>query len=193
MRVVKAAAVVLAAGASRRLGEPKQLVRLSGETLVERAVRICREAGCNPVVVVLGASSDEIQRQCSFEDAKILVNEEWTEGMGSSVRAGIRALDGDVDGCVVVTCDMPAISTEHLHELMKTGEKTASTYAGRRGVPAFFPRSSFAQLMKLRGDTGARDLLKDAGTVELEGGEIDLDTADDLARVRELFGEAPSV
>ena len=184
---MKAAAIVLAAGASRRLGEPKQLIRLAGETLVERAARICREAGCDPVVVVLGASADEIQRRCSFEDAKILVNEEWPEGMGSSVRTGIRALDEDVEGCVVVTCDMPAVSAEHLREVTKTGEKTASTYAGRRGVPAFFPRSSFAQLMKLRGDTGARDLLKDAPAVGLKGGEIDLDTADDLARVRELF------
>jgi CTP:molybdopterin cytidylyltransferase MocA len=188
VRIVKVAAIVLAAGASRRLGEPKQLIRLAGETLVERAVRICREADCDPVVVVLGASANEIQKQCTFEDAKILINEEWTEGMGASVRTAVSALDDVVDGCVVVTCDMPAVSVEHLRELMRTGEKTGSTYAGRRGVPAFFPRASFAQLMELRGDIGARDLLKDAPTVELKGGEIDLDTADDLARVRELFG-----
>lgn len=185
---MKAAAIVLAAGASRRLGEPKQLIRLGDETLVERSARLCREAGCDPVVVVLGASANEIQKQCTFEDAKITVNEEWTEGMGSSLRAGVSALDEDVDGCVVVTCDMPAVSAEHLRELLRTGEKTASTYAGRRGVPAFFPRSSFAQLMELQGDAGARDLLKDARAVELKGGEIDLDTADDLARLRELFG-----
>jgi CTP:molybdopterin cytidylyltransferase MocA len=189
---VKAAAIVLAAGASRRLGEPKQLIRLAGETLVERAARICREADCDPVVVVLGASANEIRKQCTLDGAKILVNEEWTEGMGASVRAGVSALDEDVDACVVMTCDMPAVSVEHLRELMGTGEKTASTYAGRRGVPAFFPRASFAQLTELRGDTGARDLLKDARTVELKGGEIDLDTADDLARIRELFGQAPS-
>ena len=189
---MKTAAIVLAAGASRRLGEPKQLIRLSGETLVERAVRVCREAGCDPVVVVLGASAKQIRKQCSFEDAKILVNEEWPEGMGSSLRAGVTALAEDVDGCAVVTCDMPAISMEHLRELMKTGEKTASTYAGRRGVPAFFPRSSFAQLIELRGDTGARELLRDAPTVELKGGEIDVDTVDDLARVRELFGRTSS-
>jgi CTP:molybdopterin cytidylyltransferase MocA len=189
---MKAAAIVLAAGASRRLGEPKQLVRLAGEALVERTARICREAGCDPVVVVLGASADEIRKQCTFAGAEILVNDDWAEGMGSSVRTGIKALDDDVDGCVVVTCDMPAVSVDHLRELMRTGEKTASTYAGRRGVPAFFPRSSFAQLMELRGDTGARDLLKEARGVELKGGEIDLDTADDLARVREMFGQALS-
>jgi CTP:molybdopterin cytidylyltransferase MocA len=187
---VKVAAIVLAAGASRRLGEPKQLIRIAGETLVERATRVCREAGCDPVVVVLGASAEEIRKQCSLEDATVLTNEEWGEGMGASVRAGIKALDEDVDGCVVVTCDMPAVSVEHLCELMNTGKKTASTYASRRGVPAFFPRCSFAQLMELRGDTGARDLLKDAPGVELKGGEIDLDTVDDLARIREMFGNA---
>lgn len=186
---MKTAAIVLAAGASRRLGEPKQLIRIAGETLVERTARICREAGCDPVVVVLGSSAEEIRKQCSFEGAKVLINEEWTEGMGSSLRAGVSALDEDVDGCVVVTCDMPAVSAEHLRELMRTGEKTASAYGDRRGVPAYFPHSSFAPLMELRGDTGARDLLKDAPAVELKGGEIDLDTVDDLARVRELFGQ----
>lgn len=77
------AAIVLAAGASRRLGELKQLVSLQGETLVERAVRVCREAGCNPVVVVLGASADRVRKTCSFKDVLVVVNEGWPEGMGA--------------------------------------------------------------------------------------------------------------
>src|SRR5712692_459157 len=96
------AALVMAAGASSRLGSPKQLVRLGAETLLERAVRVAREAGCSPVVVVLGALAD-------------------------------------VDGCVVMTCDMPAVTVSHLQVLMSTGEMVASSYAGRRGVPAYFP------------------------------------------------------
>ena len=117
----------------------------------------------------------------------IVVNDAWSEGMGSSLQAGVNALDSGVDGCVIVTCDMPAVSPAHLRELMKTGEITASEYAGRRGVPAYFPASTFAALMQLRGDAGARDLLKAANAVQLPGGELDVDTEQDLERARTLF------
>jgi molybdenum cofactor cytidylyltransferase len=177
------AAVVLAAGASTRLGSPKQLVRLGSENLLERAVRVAREAGCSPVVVVLGASADLIQAECALGDALIVVNGEWASGMGSSVAAGVRAL-GEVDGCLVMTCDMPAVSSVHLRELAASGEVSASYYAGRRGVPAYFPAASFGELMELRGDAGAREVLFLARSVELVRGEVDLDTVSDLERVR---------
>jgi molybdenum cofactor cytidylyltransferase len=176
------AAVVLAAGASTRLGEPKQLVRLAGETLLERAVRTAREAGCSPVVVVLGAEADQIAEECDLSDAVVVVNEEWSEGMASSIRVGVGALQ-DADGVVLMACDQPAVSAAHLRALMKTGEATASAYAGRRGVPAYLPAASFAQLMELRGDVGARELLRGADAVELANGELDVDTGEDLERL----------
>ena len=182
------AAIVLAAGASRRLGELKQLVRLQDETLVERAVRVCREAGCNPVVVVLGASADRVRETCSFKDALVIVNEGWSEGMGGSVRVGVNALGPGVNGCVITTCDMPAVSPEHLRKLITADEVTASFYAGRHGVPAYFPQAMFRRLMELQGDTGAREMLKNASAVELAGGEMDVDTVEDLANARETFG-----
>lgn len=181
------AALVLAAGASRRLGELKQLVRLNGETLVERAVRVCREAGCSPVVVVLGASAAEVREQCEFWDAEIVTNDEWAEGMGSSVRRGVQALPSEAAGCVITTCDQPAVTLEHLRALMLSGELTASAYAGRHGVPAYFPRRMFADLMSLSGDAGARQLLRDARSLELANGELDIDTPADLARVERLL------
>jgi molybdenum cofactor cytidylyltransferase len=180
-------AVVLAAGASKRLGEPKQLLMLGGETLLARAVRVARAAGCSPVVVVLGFSAASIQAGCELEDAVIVVNEDWVEGMGSSVRAGVGALR-DLDACVVMTCDMPAVTATHLGALMASGEVTASSYAGKKGVPAFFPACAFRSLMELRGDAGAKDLLRPARFVELVGGELDVDTRADLERARELFG-----
>jgi molybdenum cofactor cytidylyltransferase len=183
---VSVAAVVLAAGGSSRLGEPKQLVRLGGENLLERSVRVAREAGCSPVVVVLGASVEVIRPQCSLGDARVLVNEGWEEGMASSIRLGVGAL-AKVDGCVVMTCDQPAVTVGHL-SLLIGNEVKASRYAGRNGIPAFFPAAVFGDLMGLRGDTGARDLLAGAGFVELEDGELDVDTVGDLVRVRELFG-----
>ena len=181
------AAVVLGAGSSSRLGEPKQLVRLGEENLLERAVRVAREVGCWPVVVVLGASAEVIRSQCSLGDARVLVNEGWEEGMASSIRLGVGALSG-VDGCVVMTCDQPAVTVEHLSRLTVGDEVKASRYAGRNGIPAFFPAAVFGELMELRGDKGARELLAGSGFVELEGGELDVDTLGDLVRVRELFG-----
>ncbi len=181
------AALVMAAGASSRLGSPKQLVRLGAETLLERAVRVAREAGCSPVVVVLGASAAVIQAQCSLGDARVVVNQDWDSGMGGSIGVGVGALN-DVDGCVVMTCDMPAVTVSHLQVLMSTGEMVASSYAGRRGVPAYFPAGVFGELMELRGDVGARGLLQGARCVELVGGDLDVDTVGDLDRVRELLG-----
>jgi molybdenum cofactor cytidylyltransferase len=139
------------------------------------------------VVVVLGASADVIRSQCSLDDARVLVNEGWEEGMASSIRLGVGDLSA-VDGCVVMTCDQPTVTVEHLSRLMVGEEVKASRYAGRNGIPAFFPATVFGDLMELRGDKGARELLAGVGFVELTGGELDLDTGGDLVRVRELFG-----
>jgi CTP:molybdopterin cytidylyltransferase MocA len=180
------AAVVLAAGASVRLGEPKQLVVIAGETLLERAVRTAREAGCAPVVVVLGAEAERMREQCDLGGAVVAVNEAWEEGMASSIRVGVGAVGG-ADGVLLMTCDQPAVTAEHLLALMAEGQVTASSYAGRRGVPAYFPAASFPALMELTGDAGARELLRGAATVELVGGELDVDTAADLAEAARLF------
>jgi molybdenum cofactor cytidylyltransferase len=190
-RKVSTAAIVLAAGESRRLGELKQLVRLNGERLLERAVRMCREAGCAPIVVVLGASAGEIREKCEFGSAQLVVNERWVEGMGPSLAAGVSALEDDVEGCLVLTCDQPAVSAAHLRELMKRGELLASSYAGRRGVPAFFPASRFAELIQLQGDAGAREMLKEACALPLPDGDLDIDTPEDLERARRLFSKRP--
>lgn len=182
------AAVVLAAGGSTRLGEPKQLVMLAGESLLERAVRTAREAGCAPVVVVLGSEANRVRARCDLSDEVVVVNEAWGEGMASSIRAGVSALPG-ADGVVVLTCDQPSVTAEHLRALMATGEVTASAYAGQRGVPAYFPAVLLGELMNLGGDAGARDLLRSAQAVELVGGELDVDTAADMTEAKRLFGE----
>jgi molybdenum cofactor cytidylyltransferase len=181
------AAIVLAAGASTRLGQPKQLVEIGGETLLQRAVRTAREAGCDPVVVVLGAAAEQILKRCDLSDAIVAMNSEWQQGMASSVRAGLAATSG-AEGVVLTTCDQPAVTAAHLRALMATDSVTASAYAGRRGVPAYFPAALFAELMRLRGDAGARDLLHEAATVDLAGGELDVDTVLDLDKAKMLFG-----
>ena len=110
--------------------------------------------------------------------------------MASSIRLGVvAAAEAAVDSVVVMACDQPAVSAAHLRELMEGGgEVVASEYAGRRGVPAYFPDRVFGELMELRGDLGARELLRSARSVELVGGELDVDTVGDLERVRERLG-----
>jgi CTP:molybdopterin cytidylyltransferase MocA len=187
------AAIVLAAGASTRLGEPKQLVVLGGETLLERALRTARAAGCMPVVIVLGARYVEIVDSCTLSDAVPVINHNWKQGMSSSIRLGVQTLESigeDSDGVVLMTCDQPAVTAEHLRALMTAGDVRASGYAGQKGVPAYFPAASFAELMALQGDTGARELLRGAEAIELPGGELDVDTADHLAQVRRWLATA---
>lgn len=184
------AAVVLAAGASTRLGKPKQLVAIAGETLLERAVHTAREAGCSPVVVVLGARHIEILEHSKLGNAVPVINSEWMEGMASSIRLGVTTLGsvaGVVEGVLLLACDQPAATASHLRALMTSHEMIASAYAGRRGVPAYFPASAFAGLLELRGDRGARELLQTAKAINLPDGEVDVDTVEDLARAEKLF------
>jgi molybdenum cofactor cytidylyltransferase len=183
--------VVLAAGASTRLGEPKQLVMLGGETLLERAVRIAREAQCLPVVVVIGADYLQVVGNTTLGDVVTVINDEWQEGMASSIRLGVRSLGvvaKDAEGVLLMTCDQPAVTVKHLVRLITKAEVNASRYAGKNGVPAFFPKKYFGKLMELKGDVGARELLAEARYEELENGELDVDTMKDLERARELFG-----
>jgi CTP:molybdopterin cytidylyltransferase MocA len=185
------AAVVLAAGASTRLGEPKQLIVMDGETLLERAVCTARAAGCDPVVVVLGAAYVEILATNSLGDAATVINDEWKEGMASSIRLGVRSLGliaKDAEGVLLMTCDQPAVTVEHLHRVMARQEVKASRYAERNGVPAYFPKEYFGELMSLAGDAGARGLLAQARSEVLAHGELDIDTPEDLAQARKLFG-----
>jgi molybdenum cofactor cytidylyltransferase len=191
------AAVVLAAGGSTRLGEPKQLVVIGGETLLERAVRTARAAGCVPVLVVLGAAAEEVRARCDLGDAVVIVNPDWEEGMASSIGVGLRAARvgvgavKDIEGVVLMTCDQPAVTAEHLRALMAAGEVTASAYAGRRGVPAYFTASSFAALLQLKGDAGARELLRGVRAIELANGELDVDTTADVDAAKRLCGTRP--
>jgi CTP:molybdopterin cytidylyltransferase MocA len=187
----KVAAIMLAAGASRRLGQPKQLVRLPRETLLERSVRTAIDAGCDPVVVVLGSNADLVQSQCDLSTAHVVLNARWAEGMATSIRAALELLHVEQsrpDGALLMVCDQPAVTPKHLRLLMETGRTTASEYEGRRGVPAYFPANLFPELKRLTGDAGARELLRTADSVPLVGGELDVDTPEALEEARRRFG-----
>jgi molybdenum cofactor cytidylyltransferase len=184
------AAIVLAAGASSRLGRPKQLVVLAGRTLLERILQTARDADCAPVIVVLGVAAERILEQINLEGAVVAVNESSEEGMAGSIRLGVRTVltaAPESDGVLVMACDQPAVTTEHLRALAGSGQVCASSYAERRGIPVYFPSTAFAQLSALQGDEGARALLQNACSIPLPNGELDIDTESDLARAVKLF------
>ena len=191
-------AIILAAGASRRLGRPKQLVQVGGERLLDRAVRVVTESGIGPIVVVLGAHREavlaEAMPQADFPLVRTVFNPNWERGIGSSIQLGARAaLDQSsaVDGLMILVCDQPLLSVRHIVALLSafapSGQQViaASIYAGTIGIPAVFPSSYFERLKNLDGDTGARSILRDPSSrirpIVFEGGERDIDTAQDLA------------
>jgi molybdenum cofactor cytidylyltransferase len=182
------AAIVLAAGASLRLGSPKQLVWLGAETLLERTVRVAIEAALKPVYGVVSA---DFRSEPAPVGMIRVVNYEAAEGMASSIRAGLVALRSNVEivsGVIILACDQPAVTAAHLRELADgDGEVVASAYSGRKGVPAYFPCAVFEALMALRGDIGARELVQNARAVSLADGDLDVDTVQDLDRARKLY------
>lgn len=180
------AGIVLAAGSSTRLGRPKQTVVLDGEMLVERAVRVAQEAGLSPVIAVMNPEGD-FGHSLQQLGCLVVINESAAEGMASSICRGVVVAKMlKASGAVLMTCDQIAISPEHLQALCEEPANIAgSGYAGRVGIPAYFPASSFEDLQQLSGDVGARELLRTARVVADEKLALDIDTEEDLARVRD--------
>jgi molybdenum cofactor cytidylyltransferase len=189
------AAIVLAAGESRRLGQPKQLLMFESEILLERALRLASEAGAMPVIAVLGANRDAIRATVRFGAATVVVNENWAQGMAISIHAGLQAVEStaeNIAGVILMTCDQPRLNADHLRSLIKVFKAQpapaiiASEYAKVHGTPALFPRSAFPGLFALRGDRGARALIVNPPcpviALPFVGGEIDIDLPTDLAQ-----------
>lgn len=187
------AAIILAAGASSRLGQPKQLLKVHGEFLIDRAIRIAVECGAEPVFNVFGANFEVICASMRPSKSISVINEQWQQGMATSIHAGLRAMEAAVPhatGALLMGCDQPRLSAEHLRTLLATFETrdlpaiVCSSYGGIRGAPAVFPPTVFSQLRALRGDKGARSLLAQAPcpviAKEFPGGETDIDLPSDL-------------
>ncbi len=158
-------AIVLAAGASSRFGEPKQLVRFEGQPLVQRVIAGATELAGAAVSVVLGAYAAEIAATLPPGSASIIVNRDWQEGIASSIRAAVARLPGACDGVLMLLADQPLVSRESLNRLVAAWRRAprsiiASRYRAVTGVPAIFPRWCFSDLAALRGDQGARILLR---------------------------------
>lgn len=188
---MRVAGILLAAGASRRMGQPKQLLEVEGETLVHRAARVALEAGLEPVIVVLGCQANEVGAACAGLALQMVVNKAWPEGMASSIRAGINAVPQDAAAALILACDQPAVDEAFLMALMESnrlepGRIIAAGYAGAVGIPALFPRRCFEVLKGLTGDRGACALLGEADVMSLQllRGDMDIDTLQDFEEMR---------
>ena len=198
-------AVILAAGASTRMGRPKQLLQFGGETMLRRAASVALEAGCRPVVVVTGAHATASRKALRGLDVREAENQQWESGISSSVRVGIEALvtaNPQSAAVVLMLCDQPFVTREIIAQLvaahLETGRSiVASRYGGSYGVPALFGKVHFAELTTLEGAAGAKQVIqKHLAKVHLlpfPEGEIDIDTPDDLARLQSTdYSDAPN-
>ena len=186
----------MAAGASTRLGQPKQLVRLRGRSLIERSVRLAQEVSPNRVVVVIGADHLRVRRHLYAKSLRprIVRSPNWRQGMSTSLKDGLQALPASAHGLLVLLCDQPAIAACDIGRLVRAWRQrpaapTAAAFSGRIGAPAIFPRRFFRNLQSLAGDKGARDLLRSnaqTSTVQMPAAAIDVDTPADRRALSRL-------
>ena len=188
-------AVILAAGSSSRMGVPKQTLRFRGQSMLRRAALAALGAGCRPVIVVTGAHAEQSGGELRGLDVLEVVNDLWETGMASSVRAGVEGLVGanpEAAAAVLMLCDQPHVTAEVIEGLVAAYRTTgrpvvASAYGGSYGVPALFGRALFAELARLEGAAGAKQLIKrhaaEAHLLPFRGGEVDVDTPDDFSRL----------
>jgi CTP:molybdopterin cytidylyltransferase MocA len=184
------ACAVLAAGASRRLGQAKQIVRVRGRPLVRAIAEAACASACGRVAVVLGARAELVRPALAGLPVSVLINAGWDEGMASSVRLAARwAVRHAARALVLATVDQVHLQRAHLDRLIAASDggrrAVASAYGGVRGVPAVVPAALFDQLVRLSGDEGARALLRaapDLIALDWAEGAFDLDSGEDLRR-----------
>ncbi|HEX3855038.1 MAG TPA: nucleotidyltransferase family protein [Polyangiaceae bacterium] len=187
----KVACALLAAGASRRLGQPKQLLLYRGQPLVRLAAQAVWQSRASACALVVGAHGAAVRAALGALPFELLDNPDWEQGLASSVRvAAAWAGDCNCDALLLTLCDQPRLSAAHLDRLIaefeRTGRCVASGYAEKNGVPALLPKACFAALAGLGGDAGASRLLNGSlpvGTVAWPEGELDVDTLESAQRL----------
>jgi molybdenum cofactor cytidylyltransferase len=187
------AIVILAAGSSSRMGQPKQLLEYKSETLIARICHLALDTECRPVVLVLGANADLIKQHVPInEDLIVVHNPDWSQGMSTTLRTGIQQLQNaspEVEYLLVLLVDQPFIDLKLINQLLSSaklqpGKIVATAYDGILGVPAIFPKSYFELLSNIQGDKGARKVLmqhqEDVFPISFSQAAYDLDTPEDL-------------
>lgn len=183
------AGILLAAGAGRRFGMPKALVRHRGTLFVEHAAEVLHSGGCHPVVVVLGAQAAEVRQQASLPGSSLVDNPEWTTGMGSSLRVGLAALaDESAAAALILPVDTPGVTAEAVRRFVALASPSAlarASYNGRPGHPVLIGRDRWPDVSAgAVGDAGARTYL--TSHVPLDVPCEDVASGDDVDRPEDL-------
>lgn len=192
---MKTGVIILAAGSSSRLGRPKQLIVFQEKKLIQKAIEEAEKSKPDSLVLVLGWSPELIKT--GFDSVKIpfVINENWEEGMASSMQAGLRFLleKGHPDQVILMLVDQPFVDADLLNSLILEKEKSgkgivACNYSDTLGVPAIFDRAYFEVMLSLKGSEGAKKVIlknkADVFTVDFPLGAVDLDTKEDLERLK---------
>ena len=187
--------IILAAGESKRLGNPKQLLSFEGNTLLARVAATASASGLYPVIAVLGANAEKMKSALNIPGIQVVNNDNWQEGMASSIRKGLTSmmeLFPQVDGVILLVCDQPYLHHGLIKKLIEAQRNAdlpsaAAYYGGKLGTPALFHKHLFSDLMSLSGDKGARKMLErnrqNVVEVEFERGIVDIDTQEDYERL----------
>jgi molybdenum cofactor cytidylyltransferase len=187
------AIIILAAGASTRMGKPKQLLEYNGRSLIQHAVEVATASGCHPIIVILGANAERIKPEIATLSVETIENLFWQQGMSTSIRKGIETLNKNnskAEAAILMLCDQPFVSPDLIEQLIKVYRTTcapivASEYDRILGVPALFDRTLFSQLTTLSNDVGARQIIKkysqQVAKVSFPEGIIDIDTPQDYS------------
>ena len=188
--------IILAAGASTRMGTPKQLLTYRGCTLIRHMAEVAIASVCQPIAIVLGANGERIKPEISQLPLQIVENQQWQEGMSSSIQVGLEAMlavNQHLDAVAIALCDQPFVSPQTLNQLVEAYHLTgkpiiASEYAGTFGVPALFSRTLFSELMNLKNTEGAKQLIKrhihEVFSIPFPDGAIDIDTPKDYEQLK---------
>ena len=182
-------AAILAAGPSTRFGSPKQLVRLEGGLVLHRAVANAASVAGHSVTVVLGAHAREVAPALRLSSASVVLNRDWAEGLASTIRAAVRGAPPRCEGLLLLLADQVAVSAEDLRRLFAAWRRhpiliAAALHSGAPGMPAIFPRWAFTDLLELRGDRDAGQVLRRnvdrVVRVPMPNAGLALDTPEDL-------------
>lgn len=188
--------IILAAGSSSRLGQPKQKLVYRGKSLLQHAVEEGLASNCSPVLVVLGSEEESIRAEIAHQNIEIIINHSWEKGMSSSIKCGIEALleiDEEISQAIIMLCDQPFVDAGILNKLIAEKQSAgkaiaACTYDETLGTPALFDNSFFPALLSLDGQQGAKQLMFDnkdeVVVVPFPYGNIDIDTTEDYEKLK---------
>jgi molybdenum cofactor cytidylyltransferase len=192
------AIIILAAGASTRMGRPKLLLTYGNRTLLRHAAETAAASICRPILVVLGAYANQLHGEIDDLPVRSVINERWAEGMGSSIQVGVEALNtydraDSPEALVLMLCDQPYVTVAVINDLVTAYHLSgkgiiASEYAGTLGAPALFGREYFSELETLRGATGAKHIIaahsSDVVPMPFPKGMTDIDTPEDYRQLQ---------